>query len=63
MWKFIIKHAISVLAEPLENLILDALEDLADRTTNTIDDDFVQKFKEFKESIIGWILSNSKKVF
>ena len=63
MFKFILKHSINFLVEPIVNLILKALEDLADRTSNTIDDDFVDKFIEYKESIIGWILSNSNKIF
>ncbi len=62
MWKWILKQAIKALAEPIVDAIIAALENLAAKTSNTIDDAFVAKFKEFKEAIVGWILSNCDKI-
>lgn len=62
MWKWMLKQAVKALAEPIVDAIILALEDLAKRTGNTIDDAFVEKFKEFKEVIIGWILSHCDKI-
>ncbi|MDP8203401.1 MAG: hypothetical protein P9L95_02580 [Candidatus Tenebribacter mawsonii] len=62
MWKWILKQSVKALAEPIVDAILDALEVLSKRTGNTIDDAFVEKFKEFKETIVGWIISNSRKI-
>lgn len=62
MFNWLLKHAVNALAEPIVNAILIALEDLAKRTDNTIDDAFVEKFKEFKEAFIGWIISHSSKI-
>jgi len=59
MWKWLFIHSIKSLAEPVFDLILHSLEELAKRSSNTIDDAFVEKFKEFKEAIVGWIISNS----
>ena len=58
MWKWILKQAVKALAEPIVDAIIAALEHLAAKTSNTIDDAFVEKFKEFKEAIVGWILSH-----
>ena len=62
MWKWILKQAVKALAEPIVDAIILALEDLAKRTGNTIDDAFVEKFKEFKEAIVGFILSQCSKI-
>jgi len=62
MWKWILKQAIKTLAEPIVDAIVAALENLAAKTNNTIDDAFVAKFKEFKEAIVGWILSHCDKI-
>ncbi|MCD4818655.1 MAG: hypothetical protein K8S23_08175 [Candidatus Cloacimonetes bacterium] len=62
MWKFFLKQAVKALAEPIVDAVILALEKLAERTGNTIDDEFVAKFKEFKEAIIGFILSQSTKI-
>jgi len=62
MWKWILKQAVKALAEPIVDAIILALENLAARTGNTIDDEFVAKFKEFKETIVGFILSQCDKI-
>ena len=62
MWKWILKQALKSLAEPIVDAIILALENLAARTGNTIDDQFVAKFKEFREAIIGFILANCDKI-
>jgi hypothetical protein len=62
MWKWILKQAVKALAEPIVDAIIAALEHLAAKTSNTIDDAFVEKFKEFKEAIVGWILSHCDKI-
>ena len=56
MWKWFLKQALKALAEPIVDAIIAGLEELAKRTENTIDDAFVERFKEFKEMIIGFIL-------
>ena len=58
MWKWILKQAIKALAEPIVDAVISALEALAKRSENTIDDAFVAKFREFKEEIIGFILAH-----
>ncbi|MCK5849026.1 MAG: hypothetical protein KAH01_07525 [Caldisericia bacterium] len=62
MWKWILKQAIVALAEPIFDAIIQALEDLAKRTNNTVDDAFVAKFKEFKDAIVNWIISHSNSI-
>jgi len=57
MWKWILRKALKALAEPIVDAIILALRDLAKRTGNTIDDEFVEKFAEFKEAIIGFLLA------
>jgi len=57
MWKWILKKAIIVLAEPIVDTVIFELERLAKGTSNTIDDEFVNKFKEFKEDIVGFIIA------
>jgi len=58
MWKWILKQAIKALAEPIGDAVISALEALAKRSENTIDDAFVAKFREFKEAIVGFILAH-----
>ncbi len=62
MWKWILKQAVKALAEPIVDAVILALENLAARTGNTIDDAFVAKFKEFKEAIVGFLLSQCDKI-
>ncbi len=62
MWKWILKQAIKALAEPIVDAVILGLEQLASRTGNTVDDQFVAKFKEFRETIIGFILANTDKI-
>jgi len=62
MWKWILKKTILILAEPIVDAIIQALEKLAKRTGNTIDDEFVSKFKEFREAIIGFIHSQANNI-
>jgi len=57
MWKWILKKAIIILAEPIVDTVIIELERLAKGTSNTIDDEFVNKFKEFKEAIVGFIIA------
>jgi len=62
MWKWFLKQAVIALAEPIVDFILVSLEDLSKRSSNTIDDAFIAKFKELKETIVGWIISHSSKI-
>ncbi|MCK5850919.1 MAG: hypothetical protein KAH23_08390 [Kiritimatiellae bacterium] len=62
MWKWVLKQAVKALAEPIVDAVILALENLSARTGNTIDDEFVAKFKEFKEAIVGFILSQCDKI-
>lgn len=62
MWKWILKQALKGLAEPIVDAVILGLEQLAARTGNTIDDQFVAKFKEFRETLIGFILANTDKI-
>jgi hypothetical protein len=62
MWKWILKKAVKALAEPIVDAVILGLETLAARTNNTIDDKFVEMFKEFRETIIGFIMSSSDSI-
>ncbi len=62
VWKWVLKQAIKALAEPVVDAIILALEALAKKTSNNIDDAFVEKFKEFKETIIGFILGQADNI-
>lgn len=62
MWRWILKQAIRYLAEPIVDAVIDSVETLAKQTSNDIDDAFVRKLREFKEAIVGFILSQSENI-
>jgi hypothetical protein len=59
MWKWFLRRALKALAEPVVDAIIAGLEKLAARTSNTVDDQFVEIFKELRETIIGFIMSGT----
>ena len=62
MWKWLLKKSLKALAEPIVDAIILGLEKLAKRTSNTVDDKFVETFKELRETIIGFITSTSNDI-
>lgn len=62
MWKWFLRQAVKALAEPIVDAIIMALEELAKRTENNIDDALVAKMKEFKEALIDFILGQADNI-
>ncbi len=62
MWKWMLRQAIKTLARPVVDAVIEALDNLAQKSSNTIDDALVAKLREFREALIGWILANADQI-
>lgn len=62
MWKSILKAFLKMFAEPIFDAIVEGFENIAKRTETEIDDNFIKKLKEYKNEILGFLLSQSENI-